>query len=190
MWPGAPWAREGLELERRRNRGAADRNRLRRAVGVHDIEGHKGAVVHARDDAYFRAARLRKNDQPMRVRAHALVPDRFVSAPPNDLGLLKARVAERTADQERAVPGESLHEDSGKLADHRTTRQLANERRRAAVGVASELFGDVLTIVAGHDPRQRIGIAPLVRHTAIAEGDHADAPRIPGRLAANDRAMG
>src|SRR5207248_4968070 len=134
MWPGASCARGGLELERRRNRGAANRNRLRGAVCVHDIEGHMGAVVRARDDGHLRATRLRKNDQPVWVRAHALVPDRLVSAPPNDLGLLNARVAERTADHERAVPGESLHEDSGELADHRATWQLANERRRAAIG--------------------------------------------------------
>ena len=149
-----------------------------------------GAVVRARDDGHLRATRLRKNDQPVWVRAHALVPDRLVSAPLNDLGLLNARVPKRTADHERAVPGESLHEDSGKLADHRTTWQLANERRRAAVGVASELLGDVLTIVAGHDPRQRIGIASLIHHTAIGKGDHAHAPCVTGRLADHHRPVG
>src|SRR5438046_8717229 len=98
----------------------------------------------------------------MRMRAHALVPDRLVSAPLNDLRLLNARIAKCTANHERAIPGESFHEDSRKLADHRTTRQLANERRRAAAGVARELLGGVLTIVAGHDPRQRVGIAWLI----------------------------
>src|SRR5260370_2970345 len=92
--------------------------RLRGAVRVHDIEGNNGAIVHARYDDHLRAARLSKTDQPVRLRAHALVPDRLVRAPADDLGVLDARIAERTADDERAVPRQSLHEDSGKLAYH------------------------------------------------------------------------
>src|SRR5947207_9119709 len=116
------------------------------------------------------------------------IPSRASATEP--LGLLGWSGSQRAANHERAVPGESLHEDSRKLADHRTTGQLANERRRAAVGVARELLGDVLTIVAGYDPRQRIGIASLIHDTAIAKGDHAHTPRVPGRLADPDGAMG
>ena len=137
-----------------------------------------GAVVRARDDGHLRATRLRQNDQPVWVRAHALVPDRLVRAPPKHLGLLSGRVAKRAANHERAVPGESLHEDSGELADQRTTRQLANEGHGATVGVTGELLGDVLTIVAGHDPRDWIGIAGLVDHATVGKRDHRHAPDV------------
>ena len=170
----------GPALERGHNRRADDLNRLRGAVGVHDVEGHIRAVVAAGDDRHLRAARLREDDQPVRMRAHALVPDHLVRVIAKDLGLLKVRVARRVANHQGTVPGESLDDDAGKLADRGATRQLADERRRAAAGIARKLLGDVLTIVAGHDPRQRVGIAVLIEDAAILEGDHADAPRVPG----------
>ena len=41
-------------------------------------------------------------------------------------------------------------------------------------------------IMAGHDPRQRIGIAVLIEDTPIVQGDHGHAPHVPVRLADQD----
>ena len=110
-----------------------------------------------------------KNGEPIRVGAHALVPDHLVGAPAVDLGLLRARVAERVADHKRAVPGKSLDDDSRKLPDGRPTRQLTNEDRRTGVRIAAVLFGDVLPIVAGDDPRKRIRVDVLIKDAAVGE---------------------
>src|SRR5207248_1709672 len=59
-------------------------------------------------------------------------------------------------------------------------------RRRAAARVAAVLLGDVLTIVAGHEPRLRIRVVVLIEDAAVAEGDHGDAPGVAGRLADHD----
>src|SRR2546428_351830 len=89
------------------------------------------------------------------MRARALMPHDLVGAVADHLGLLHAGVAERVANHQQAVPGEALYHDAGELAHRGAARQLPNEGRRATVGVATELFGKVLAVVAGDDRRQR-----------------------------------
>src|SRR3989442_2751631 len=120
------------------------------------------------------------------MRARALMPHDLVGAVADPLGLLSAGVAERVANNQTAVTGEALYHDAGELADRGAARQLANEGRRATVRVATELFGKVQAVVAGHDPRQWVGIAVLVNDSAVAERDHGDAPGVAGRLADHD----
>src|SRR2546423_11559268 len=126
----------------------------------------------------------------MRVRAHALAPDHLMRAPTYDLGLLRARVAERVTDHKRAVPGKSLEDDSRKLPDRGPARQLTNEDRRTARPIRAELLDDVLPVMAGDDPSQGIRVTVLIHDTAVAEGDHADVPCVPRRLANHDGPVG
>src|SRR5205807_8158922 len=47
-----------------------------------------------------------------------------------------------------------------------------------------------LPIRAGADPSQGIRIAVLIQDTAVADGDHADVPYVPGRPANHDGPVG
>src|SRR5438874_13090618 len=111
------------------------------------------------------------------------MPNHLVCPPPIDLGLLHARVAERVANHQGAVPGEALHHDAGELPHHGATWQLPVELRRATAAVARKLLGDVLAIMSGHAPHHQVGTAVLFEVTPVVQGAHGLAPHVPDPLA-------